>query len=551
MSGAASQSQGPASSVRPRPQHQAIDQVVGRVTETKEQHLQRHDGGLRTCPRCRYYQHKERWQREYGCEDHASRRIAGAGAVWLAERPVRWGGFWGLGCTFCADAVARLEGGDSAGQVCARRLRTTWARFEVRAASLQAEHISQHRFYDNHRVAVLAWLRPDAPVELRLQASLSDDRLLAGSVPQPEDWIRAWRAARTPKSWQAAAESCESEHYIRHCRDRSVGARALEQQARVMREAMRQDKREALRRATCISLSFDDRKGYKLVLYRADALGEVPPAAPQGDAVSSRKAVASEGLIGCFQCLRGSTLEDLADDYGERAGREVLSVLSRFCTPLGESKDTVLFDHILVSVRAIVADGALQKVAQLLRNGSMPNVILIQRDPAHFVRIACKEPLVRTGRFEQQHVNLFTGQHALLKDIQFSDGLQTRLEACQKIVLRHRGQQGGGVKHIMRHFGFAAHRFESWTGPRRKYACCLHAVALLLADIAGDSRRQASERRRAEAAMEAMTARDMLEVGLAADFGEICMRSWHTRTIMQARMPVCVHQRPYTENTYT
>ena len=300
-----------------------------------------------------------------------------------------------------------------------------------------------------------------------------------------------------------------------------------------------------------LHLAFVQRPGYKLVLYRADALGEVPPAAPQGDAVSSRKAVASEGLIGCFQCLRGSTLEDLADDYGERAGREVLSVLSRFCTPLGESKDTVLFDHILVSVRAIVADGALQKVAQLLRNGSMPNVILIQRDPAHFVRIACKEPLVRTGRFEQQHVNLFTGQHALLKDIQFSDGLQTRLEACQKIVLRNRGQQGGGVKHIMRHFGFAAHRFESWTGPRRKYACCLHAVALLLADIAGDSRRQASERRRAEAAMEAMTARDMLEVGLAADFGEICMRSWHTRTIMQARMPVCVHQRPYTENTYT
>ena len=213
MSGAASQSQGPAFSVRPRPQHQTIYQVVGRVTETKEQYLQRHDGGLRTCPRCRYYQHKKRWEREYGCEDHASRRIAGAGAVWLAERPVRWGGFWGLGCTFCADAVARLEGGDSAGQVCARRLRTTWARFEVRAASLQAEHLTQHRLYDNHRVAVLGWLRPDAPVELRLQASLSDDRLLAGSVPQPEDWIRAWRAARTPKSWQAAAESCESEHF--------------------------------------------------------------------------------------------------------------------------------------------------------------------------------------------------------------------------------------------------------------------------------------------------------------------------------------------------
>ncbi len=124
MSGAASQAQGPASSVR---QH-ATDQVVGSVTETKEQHLQRHDGGLRTCPRCRYYRHKEQWLRVYGCEDHASRRIAGAGAVWLSERPVRWGGFWGLGCTFCADAVARLAVGDSAGQVCARRLRSAWAR---------------------------------------------------------------------------------------------------------------------------------------------------------------------------------------------------------------------------------------------------------------------------------------------------------------------------------------------------------------------------------------------------------------------------------------
>ncbi len=101
-----------------------------------------------------------------------------------------------------------------------------------------------------------------------------------------------------------------------------------------------------------------------------------------------RKAVASEGIIGCFQCLRGSTMEDLADDHGVRAGREVLSVLGRFCTPLGEAKDTALFD--LVSVRAIVADGALQKVVQLLRNGSMPNIILIQRDTARFVRILCK-----------------------------------------------------------------------------------------------------------------------------------------------------------------
>ena len=140
------------------------------------------------------------------------------------------------------------------------------------------------------------------------------------------------------------------------------------------------------------------------------------------------------------------------------------------------------------------------------------------------IRIACKEPLVRTGRFEEQHARLFTARHALLKDIQFSDGLQARLEACQRVVVSHNGTQGGGVTHIMRHFSLAPHRYESWTGPRRIYACCIHAVALLLADMAGDSRRQVAERRRAEKALDAMTAKDLLEVGLAGDFGEICTR---------------------------
>ena len=219
--------------------------------------------------------------------------------------------------------------------------------------------------------------------------------------------------------------------------------------------------------------------------------------------------MAVEGLLGCCQCLHGSTLEEFADDYARRSCHEILEVLKRFCTPLGDAFDGSLYDHILVSVRSIVADDALQKVAQYLRDW-MPNLILVQRDPAHMIRIACKEPLVRTGRFEEQHARLFTARHALLKDIQFSDGLQARLEACQKIVVRHKGAQGGGVTHIMRHFSLAAHRYESWTGPRRIYACCIHAVALLLAEMAGDSRRPVAERRRAENALNAMTMKDLL-----------------------------------------
>jgi len=305
--------------------------------------------------------------------------------------------------------------------------------------------------------------------------------------------------------------------------------------ARVMQDTIRQKKREVLRASTSISMSFDDRAGYKLVLFRASLVGS-PHAASQGASAAERPAasqepaaasplkIASEGLLGCIQCLRGSTLEDFADDYAERAGREIMSLLTRFCTPLGDTFDDALYEHIRVNVRSMCADGALQKVAQLLRVSSFPNVVLIQRDPAHFIRIACKEPLVRTGRFEEQHARLFTNKRALLKSVQFSDSLQARLEACQRVVLRNGGQQGGGVQHIMRHFSFAPHRFESWTGPRRKYACCLHAVALLLCDLAGDNRRPAHERREAEAALASMTPQNMLEVGLAGDFGEICMR---------------------------
>jgi len=492
---------------------------VGPVTETKEQHLKRHSGGLRSCPRCRYYQRGQQWARAHGHVAETS-RAGPRGAVWLAERPVRWGGTWGLGCAICADSVARVCVGQVVGGkdvASKRRLGTAWARYEVRARCLQAEHIRQHQDYDVHRVGVLAWLRPDEPVYLAMQRTLSDDSLLAGSVPQPADWLRAWSATRTPQSWQAAAKNLATEHFIRPARERSVQARPLESMARVMQEAIRQDKREFLRKSTAISLSFDDRAGYKLVRYRATVAGGTL-AASQGASLPI-----SEGLLGCIQCLRGSTLEDLADDYAVRASKEILALLSRFCTPLGDSRDDALYDRVLLGVRSICADGALQKVAHVLRQSAMPNVILIQRDPAHFIRIACKEPLVRTGRFEEQHQRLF-GKKGILRSIQFSDGLQARLEDCQKKVLRHQGVQGGSVKHIMRHFSFAAHRFESWTAPRRKYVCCLLAVALLLAEVAGDSRRNASERRQAEEALAAMTPQNLLEVGLAADFGEICMR---------------------------
>ena len=217
-------------------------------------------------------------------------------------------------------------------------------------------------------------------------------------------------------------------------------------------------------------------------------------------------------------------MEDFAEDYGVRAAEEVIEMLKQLCTPMGGSEDTVLFEEIARKVHALCADGALQKVAGVLREHIFKEVVIVQRDPAHMVRIACREPLVRNGKFEQQHELLFGKTNGLLKKVQFSDILQAKLEACQQTILHHCGKMGAGVERVMRHFSFAPHRFESWTAPRRKYACAIHAVALLLAEMAGDSRKDVNERKTAQAALAAMTAENLLEVGMFADFGEICMR---------------------------
>ena len=80
------------------------------------------------------------------------------------------------------------------------------------------------------------------------------------------------------------------------------------------------------------------------------------------------------------------------------------------------------------------------------------------------------------------------------------------------------------MTHIMRHFGYAQHRFGSVSGPRRLYVCKMTAIALVVADIAGDTRRALAERNRAEACLLAMTPQHILEAGLSADYAEMGTR---------------------------
>ena len=98
--------------------------------------------------------------------------------------------------------------GTSAGQ--AARYRTKWCRYEMRSNTIQASQIRQHATTEVHRIAVEAYINPDKPAEALLQrVSAGDAALLSGAVPQPEDWLRAWRVARTPQSFATAEKTAK------------------------------------------------------------------------------------------------------------------------------------------------------------------------------------------------------------------------------------------------------------------------------------------------------------------------------------------------------
>ena len=150
-----SQGQGPqARLARSRRAPTVQDATVGSVRESREDHLARHGGGLRTCPRCRWHARGAEWVCSDGMFVRQQCSRARENVAWLAERPTRFGGEWGLGCTVCAWFANRAfteqrvgEGrcGSRASQpqrgaasLC--RLGSRFARFEVRAEYLQAEH---------------------------------------------------------------------------------------------------------------------------------------------------------------------------------------------------------------------------------------------------------------------------------------------------------------------------------------------------------------------------------------------------------------------------
>ena len=475
--------------------------------------------------------------------------------VWLEERPARWGGHWGVGCCVCAHFERQRASTSSEQrastpratttvprrQSCGVRACTKFARYEVCHESMAASHVRDHALSEIHKLVVAAHLQPDKPVRILLQATVDDEHLLAGSVPQPADWLRAWRICMDPVSWATAAHQAGTEHYIAQIRERSVKPRAIQSMVRCMTEALRIRKRQWLESAKWIFLGFDDKNGRKLLRFKCDAEAESSNhtcfdavKAENGshtcfDAVrvagdpSWLRYGARIGVVGCMPVGLEYGMDDYERDYAERTCEEIVDLITRLCTPHGETLDAQRLESVLAKVAGIVVDGALLKTARYMKASRFQNIVIIMRDPAHVIRTSCRDPLHDADVFSEQYSRLFDQRHAVLKDFMNSGTWQDQLQKCQEELLQA-GASTPGLKSVLRHLAFVQPRFESFVSPRRRYVCLLRAIAMVLARKAGDERLGSAVQRRAEAALTAMSkSSDCFVAGLAGDYGEVCL----------------------------
>ena len=91
----------------------AIDMLVGPCSETRADHLRRHEGGRNTCIRCRYSLYGDAWTATYGSFAMNVGGTTRRQMIWLSEKPAHWGGAWRVGCCVCAEFEQRRSGAKS------------------------------------------------------------------------------------------------------------------------------------------------------------------------------------------------------------------------------------------------------------------------------------------------------------------------------------------------------------------------------------------------------------------------------------------------------
>jgi len=361
------------------------------------------------------------------------------------------------------------------------------------------------------------------PAKVVAEGEGGDDQLFRGTVPQPADWLRAWRACLTPVSFHAAEQNGTTEAFI-NSRNKSSSRKSFSNMVAIMADVVRARDRKVLEAASSVNIALDDRGCYRMIYWKADCID--PPATFKGLAKDW-----IGGACGCAGVLRRGgapeekTLRDTDDDYSKEMAASVVRSLERLATSLLGGFDREFFHALLKKVRIGTADGgsSVQKCLRFLAAGQCPNMLLILRDPAHLIGHATKDPLLADARFGTWWDNVFGNRHALVPDIKNSDEWTEKLILCQKVVCGSAGVQGGGFQGIVRVMNFAKQRFDSCATPQRQFCCMVVAIAMMLAFITTDQRTASATRLRASARLEEIP-RHVLTAGISASFTEESIR---------------------------
>ncbi|CAK0899599.1 unnamed protein product, partial [Prorocentrum cordatum] len=308
--------------------------------------------------------------------------------------------------------------------------------------------------------------------------------------------------------------------------------------------------------ATSISLAIDESKYRKIVRFRVDLpIAACTAASGAPDLPSARNSGAglhvgnvgasgfcASGVLGLLDCSK-KRASDFEDDHAVTAVKQLDDFLTKFCTPLGKIKghrgaqplacDQKLKAHVLGTVTSFAADGASKERRSvfLAARDLFPNLLIVIRDPAHAIRIACKS-MHCDDVFGQVWKELFDDRHALVPDLMNSTKWHNLLVAIQEDnvhAVAVPGLPGGPqpLAGIVRNLAFAKQRFDSTAGPVLKIALMLLPVATLLAYIASDRRRDREQRERAGALLRKFDTEFCMAVGVSADWGIIC--NWFLR----------------------
>jgi len=493
--------------------------------ETEKEHAVRHRTFRANCIRCVYNARKWRHELGYGSYIHSDSRGNVLRTVWVAPRPWRMPGQFGVGCLFCnalrQRCEAELDAAEREGRTLPKRrrgpnyARTKWANFDVRSAEqLAPRGLKQHADSAQHRRAIRSYFAPAAAASTSVvsPAEEADTALFKGAVPQVADWLRAWRACRSGQSFLASEKSACTESFIQGSRIKGASRKAMRAMLRVMARALRRRKMRKLDAATKLAIAFDDRGSIRLVTFKCDA--DRP--------ATVKKGMWKGSVSGCLGVLkRGGDFEkkelkDVDEDYSRAMATSVVRLIEKLCDG-NAAKAKAICDKVVIAV----TDGGApaQKALKFLAAGSMPNLLWAGRDRAHAIRIATGGALTAEQHFKEWWDDVFDARHALVPDIRNSEEWTAKLILCQKSVLKESGSQGGACTAVQRVINFAKQRYDSMASPQRQFCVMLIAIAMLLAGVTSDWRVCAKTRERARNRLLQMPGQ-VATTGLSACYSE-------------------------------